>query len=284
MCKTNLAKAIELDPSHPEVRLAKGLYLEWIEKDFEKALKEYRSTLEEMQNNSEYQGNVGTILLSQGKPEEASEFFIRSYERDPKSLNQAYWVSWSYILQRKWEEALKWINIAITSHPESAFFYYRKTEIYLYGFGDLEKARKLLEEGSRNNKDLNTAYYSRIIETYNRNFNEAFRVAQSDTYRPHYNYILKDQFIEWMGDQINARANYDSARVMLEPLVEESPENAFRNVSLGQAHAGLGNRDKALHFGKRAVEMHPIQSDPYSSGENILLYFAQIKIAIGEYE
>jgi tetratricopeptide (TPR) repeat protein len=69
-----------------------------------------------------------------------------------------------------------------------------------------------------------------------------------------------------------------------ETLVKESPENAFHHVSLGQAYAGLGNRDKALHSGTVAIKMHPIHSDPYSSGENILLYIAHIKIALGEYE
>jgi predicted Zn-dependent protease len=87
-----------------------------------------------------------------------------------------------------------------------------------------------------------------------------------------------------MGEGPAATLNYDSARVLLEPLVEESPENAFFHVSLGQAYAGLGKRDKALSFGQKAVEMHPIHSDPWATGESILLYYAQIKIATGDFD
>jgi TolB-like protein/predicted Zn-dependent protease len=281
--RDNLAKAVELAPSHPEVRLAKGHYSEWIEKDFDQALKEYRMALKDQPGNSELLGSIGTILVSQGKPEEASEFFIKSYEFDPKSLNQAYWVSWSYILQRDWAEALKWIDISIAAHPDATVGYYKKAEINIYGYGDLEKALEVLEEGSRNVRDINTAYYKRIIETYKRNYQEALKFALSDTWRPHYNYIHLGQIYDWLGDSVHAKASYDSSRIMLEALVEESPENAFHHVSLGQAYAGLGNRDKALHSGTAAIELHPIQSDPYSSGENILLYFAHIKIALGEY-
>jgi TolB-like protein/Flp pilus assembly protein TadD len=283
-CKTNLAKAMELDASHPEVRLAKGYYYDWIDKDFDQALKEYNMALKEMPNNSELLGSMGTLLLSQGKPEEATEYFKRSYKSDPKSLNQAYWISWSYILQRNWTKALEWIDIAITSHPESALFYYKKTEILLNGMGDLETARKVLEEGLRNCTNINTAYYNRIIESYSRNFQKALKMAESDTWSPHYNYIKKGHILDWMGDHINAMENYDSSRIMLEVLVEESPENELYNVSLGQAHARLGNPDKALFYGRKAVDLHPIRSDPYSTGENILLYYAQIKIAVGEYE
>jgi len=281
--RANLAKAIELAPSHPEVHFAKGYYLEWIDKDLDQALKEYRLALKDQPNNSELLGSVGTILLGRGKPEEATDFFLKSYELDPRSISQAYWVSWSHILQRNWVEALKWMDISIAAHPEASLGYYKKAEIYLYGYGDLKKARAVLEDGSSNIKDFYKAYYIRLIETYARNYLEALNIAQSDDWRPHYNYIYMGQIHDWMGDRINAKSSYDSAKLMLEILVEESPENAFHLVSLGQAYAGLGNREKALYWGNKAVEMHPIRSDPYSSGENILLFFAQIKIILREY-
>ena len=281
---TCLEKAIELAPQDPEVLLAKGYYLEWIEKDYEQALDEFRLALNDMPNNSDLLRNIGILLLSQGKPDEAKEFFEKSYDYDPKSLNQAAWVSWSYVMQRDWAEALKWIDMESTSHPDNSLSYYRKAEIYLYGLGDLDKARGALDEGSRNKENFNSVYYLRIIETYKRNFNEALKHAQTDIWNPHNNYIEKGHILDYMGDHVNARLNYDSARNLLEVMFKESPENAFFAAALGQAYAGLGDKDKALYFGNKAVEMHPIHSDPYSSGEYILLYLAQTKTTIGEYE
>ena len=66
--------------------------------------------------------------------------------------------------------------------------------------------------------------------------------------------------------------------------MQESPENPFHHASLGQVYAGLGNRQKALYFGRKAVEIHPIQTDPYSSGENLLLLLAQIHIVLGDFD
>jgi serine/threonine-protein kinase len=282
--RASLTKAIELDPSHPEVHYARGYYLEWIEKDFDQALKEYQLALKDMPNNSYLMQGIGTILLSRWEPAEASEYFIKSHELDPKTNTNTYMVSWSYMLQRNWEEALNWIDRLLSSNPEEHLGYYKKAEIYIYGYGDLDKAREVMEEGSRMIEGLYTAYYLRIIETYARNYPEALEIARSDTWRPHYNYINMGHLYGYLAKNAEAKAAFDSARVMLENKVMESPENAFHLVALAEAYAALGNHSEAIASGNKAIELHPIKSDPWSSGENILLYFAQVKIIMGEYE
>jgi non-specific serine/threonine protein kinase len=282
-CRTALTKAIELAPDLPEVHFARGYYMEWIEGDYDQALAEYETTLQDRPNDSNLLGSLGIIFLRMGEAERAVEYFIRSYERDPKSINQGLWTSWSYQLQRKWAEAERWINIYIANHPDHALGHWRKVGIYILGYGDMEKARSVLAEGLTQAK-YSPAHYLWMIELYSRNYQKALAELASETRRPHYTYLKKGQLFDLMGEHEKAKANYDSASVLLKKMIEKQPENAFHYAALGLVHAGLGHKDEAIRWGKRAVELHPIRSDPYASGEEILLDMANINIIVGEYE
>jgi TolB-like protein len=281
-CKAALNKVIELDPENPEVHFAKGYYFEWIDQNFRDALNEYNLAIKDLSNNTALLNSIGTILLRQGKASESTEFFIKSYETDP--IEEGYMVSWSFILQREWTEAEKWIDIYLSTHPESSLGYYKKAEINIYGYGRLEKAREVLEDGKNHINNFYQDYYIRLIETYSRNFHKALEILKRDTWRPHYNYVYRGQILDLMGNHNLAVVCYDSARIMLEKLIIESPENAFHHASLGLAYAGLGEKEEAIQCGKKAVELHPIHSDPYSSGEEILLEYAIINIAVGNFD
>jgi serine/threonine protein kinase/tetratricopeptide (TPR) repeat protein len=283
-CKAALRKAIELAPDLPEVRAAKGYYLEWIEKDYQLALAEYDTALRNSPNNSVLLSSMGTLFLRQGDAEMATKYFIKSYELDPQSSNQAYLVSWSYMLQRKWDEAEQWIDTHISLHPENALGYYKKTEICIYGYGDLEKARSVVEDGQKHIKNFDKTYYPWMIELYSRNYQKAFTILEADSTRPQAYAVSKGQVLDFMEQHEKAKVTYEFAKSLLEKLVIESPDNAFYHVWLGLVYAGLGNKAEALRYGKKATELHPIHSDPWGSGEDILLQMAQINILVGEYE
>ncbi len=283
-CRAALDKAIELGEGLPEVHQAKGYYLEWIEKDFEGALAEYEIALRSRPNNSEILSNIGRLFLFRGRAAESSEYFIEAYERDPRSAESSYMVSWSYILRRKWDEADRWIDTCLAGHPEHALAYYRKIEILVYGYGDLEKARAIIAEGSKKVENFDQIYYPTLIALYSRNYRQALTIRESSTWRPHYNHIFIGQFYDLLGERDQALSHYRTAVGLLKKMIEDQPENAFHYSSLGLAYAGIGDKNEAVRWGKKAVELHPIQSDPWSSGEDILLDLAHILIMVGENE
>ena len=283
-CKAALRKAIELAPDLPEVRAARGYYLEWIEKDYNQALEEYEIALKNSPNNSVLFSSMGTLFLRQGKAETATEYFIKSYDRDPKSKRQAYSVGWSYMLERKWEQAENWIDNHISQYPEDALGYYKKIEICIFGYGDLEKARSILKDGQSHVKQFEKTYYPWMIELYLRNYQKALTILEVDSIRPQAYAVLKGQVLGFMEQHEQARATYEYAKSLLEKLIIESPDNAFHHIRLGLVFAGLGNENEAIRYGKKATDLHPIHSDPYASGEEILLDMAHINIICGEYE
>jgi tetratricopeptide (TPR) repeat protein len=80
-----------------------------------------------------------------------------------------------------------------------------------------------------------------------------------------------------------ARAAYDSARVILEEKVQEFPENAQLRSVLGLAHAGLSRKEEALREGRKGVELMPISRDAWIAPSRIL-DLAKIYTMIGDHE
>jgi tetratricopeptide (TPR) repeat protein len=79
-------------------------------------------------------------------------------------------------------------------------------------------------------------------------------------------------------------AYYDSARIILEPLVEELPESPHDASFLGIAYAGLGRTEEAIREGKRAaLDLSPLSKDAWV-GSVIALDLAEIYVMVGEYE
>jgi hypothetical protein len=89
------------------------------------------------------------------------------------------------------------------------------------------------------------------------------RFASTD--RPMTRYLLNAEMYHQTGHGDLAHAYYDSLRVLLEGSLdgpEETGPAASPNVSrLGFTYARMGNKEKAIVFGKLAVELLPVSKD-----------------------
>ncbi len=302
--KAALDKAIELNPDLPEVHFAQGYYYRHIIDDKKRALDEYKIVLEEQPNNSDVLSEMGILFLGQGKWNKGFEYLKKSYELDPHGINQAIWVGGLYSLERKWSEAERFVNLNISDYPEHSWGYLRKTEIYAYGYGDLKKARAVIEEGLQYVEKASWSVLTGIrwrIEIFSRDYQKALAVLDSDETSPFY--MRKAQTLILMGKSDKAKAKYDSARIFYEKLIKDYPENEFiisrlrqtdawlgRKTSefiisrLGLSYAGLGRKAEAIRAGQKAVELNPIKSDAHSHGERLLLNLAHIYIMTKEYD
>ena len=286
--KLALNKAGALEPNHPLVHQARGVYLSSITSDYEAALKEYKLGLEKQPNNDELHMGIGVILLTQRKMEHAAEYFKKQYELNPRDLNSGLWVSLVYLESRNWAEAKKWADRYVATHPEHGLAYTRKATILLWGFGDLENAGSVIEEGMpfarkhpeilrwHNGLRLNFLLCSRAYQDARDFLESDLKIGQKP--------IWKGFIYTLMGDELQANAQYDSARMQYEKLVRANPAIATYHSYLGLAYAGLGRKEEAIREGQKAVELYPIQSDVDFLGEQFLLQLAYIYIMLGEYD
>jgi Flp pilus assembly protein TadD len=79
------------------------------------------------------------------------------------------------------------------------------------------------------------------------------------------------------------KTHADKARITLEALVREHPEDSRYRGYLGGAYAYLGRKDDAVREGNQAVNLSPISKDAMA-GPVYVVNLADILIIVGEYD
>ena len=65
----------------------------------------------------------------------------------------------------------------------------------------------------------------------------------------------------WQGDSAKAHAAFAAARSEVQKTIEKQPELPAALSLLGMIDAGLGDKEKAVEYGKRAVQLVPVNKD-----------------------
>jgi TolB-like protein/Tfp pilus assembly protein PilF len=276
-----LERAEELNPDLADLHYARGYYL--VESgQREGALQEFERAVEAEPNNSEYLSALGIECLARREMERAADHLIRSYELDPHGINQGLWTSSVYQYQRRWDEAEIWVDKYLANHPEHVWGYRTKTKIYLYGRGDLQTARSILDEGIEHAEDPSGLTLIRWqLEIFSRDFKSALEVLEKVEGLHH---LPQGFTYRYLGQEERAMAHFDSARINLEGLLAARPGVSFYRSLLGLAYAGLGMKEEAFREGREALESEPIMSDELCEGEENLRRLAMIHIIFKEYD
>jgi tetratricopeptide (TPR) repeat protein len=85
------------------------------------------------------------------------------------------------------------------------------------------------------------------------------------------------------GQTEEARAAFDSARIILEAALPEKPDYPPLHSALGLVYAGLGMKEAAIREGQKAVELMPMSRDAYFA-PNYVVSLAAVYTLVGEYE
>jgi serine/threonine-protein kinase len=93
--------------------------------------------------------------------------------------------------------------------------------------------------------------------------------------------IVRAQLFDLRGDQRQARANADTARVGIEEQLRASPLDGQRHAFRGLVLAFLGRKAEAIAEGRRGVELWPISRDA-SQGAYVQHQLARIYMIVGE--
>jgi tetratricopeptide (TPR) repeat protein len=281
--QTALEKAVRLAPDHPEVHYARGNILAELENNLTGALKEYEWALAHQPNNSRIVNRLGCLYLGMRRFEEAAGYFKKEYELDPYTINSGGWASAPYWLMRRWEDAEHWLDTYLVNHPEDDWPYVRKACIYLFGYGDLDAARALINEGSEHVQRGVLSSGKWIIELFSRNYPEALAIPFSNAGVAN---LRKGLIYRLMGEDEKSKMHFDSARVTYEKLTKANPEIAGLHSYLGLAYAGMGRSSEAIEEGEKAVELDRatrLLDDMLNPYTNPPLNLAHINILIGNY-
>ncbi len=265
-------QALRLQPDLPEAHLALGFSYYYGDRDYERALAEFEIAKRDLPNEAKAYLAIGAIQRRQGKWAESTANLEKSVALDPKDPEILLNLAFSYMATRDFEAADKTFDHGIEAAPQSFACRALKGELAIRWKGDFSVAEKELALVPLGVDPDGLVTLGRVgVLTLQRKFSEALRVVQQfrEETLPGYSTAPSPKaFVEGtlytqLGDKVNAHSAFESARVVAERLVRESPEDAARHAMLGQILAGLGQKEAAIAEGKRAVELRPESQDAF---------------------
>ncbi|GAI08707.1 unnamed protein product, partial [marine sediment metagenome] len=152
MAKQAVDKAFQLNPDLPEAHWALGFYHLWAHLDYDRALEQFAIARKTQPNNSVLIAAIGYVQRRQGKFEQGLANIKKAYELDPLSSVLAMEVGTTFILLRRYSEAERYYERAISLAPDVPQTYNFKAWLYLRWQGSTQKARAVLEEAVQNIK------------------------------------------------------------------------------------------------------------------------------------
>lgn len=259
-------RALEIDPDLPEGYAALGVYYYIGKQDFEKALHYHSIAARAMPNSHEEIEAIAYIWRRQGLFKEALEYLEKAAVLAPRQYWYQMQIGITYSALRRYEEADRCYTRSLDIEPDQVASYSMLWLNELLWTGDISRSRAILEsapQGRRSELALDF-YYQCIMERDPESaLDELSWMPERETYflgRDITSRALLEGFAyRMMGDTATARAKFDSTRVMLEEMVEESGDDRVLESSLrsalGEAYAGLGRKDDAIREGEQAVEL-----------------------------
>jgi len=286
LAKSAADSALALQPDLPAAHFALGWYYYCGYRDYDKALKEYAIAKKGLPNDQGIYKVEGWIRRRQGRFQEALNDFKESFLLNPKSGSAAFEVAYTYQSLRNYEEALVYIDKAISLDPTAASYYTVKT-LTLVLMGDPRSARRLLS----NLPDPKRAWMMwAYLEMFERNYDAALEhlsIPQTEVFNAGTTLmsvnVWRGLIYQCMGEEELARQAFDSARVFLESHADEYGKNIGYQSSLAKACAGTGQKDRAIRLGRLELEKHPYSRD-VMEGTRAEWEMAQIQVMTGEFD
>jgi len=290
--RLNAEEALRLQADLPEAHLALGFSYYYGDRDYERALAEFDIARRGLPNESQAYLAIGSIQRRQGKWAESNANLEKAAELDPKNINVLINLCFSYIAQRKFETADKFLDRAIAASPQSFQPRALKGFMAVPWKGDLGAAEKVFSSTAPEADPNGLMTWARAwILMLERKFPEALQVLErfrgetmfTSTTAPSPKAFLEGMIHLLQGDKTKAQAEFEQARLISEKLLREAPEDSARHGQHGLILAGLGQKEEAIAEGKRAVELLPESQDALD-GPQATANLAQIYAWTGEFD
>ena len=285
--KQEAEHALRLQPDLPEGHLALGYYHYWGRLDYDRALKEFE--LAQSGAPAEAVNAIGFVLRRQGKYDEAIRSLQEAVHLDPRSPDKRWQLAVSFIVTRRYEDADGVCDQVLTIAPDFTVASITKAIVQELWKGETSLAKKVLRETrGRLDPQGRVGGQEWIIPLLWHNPREALpfldSLDSSSIAGPEA--VFPKAFLyavahEALGEDDQARKEYETALPLLAAEVEKTPSRPFQRSLLARAYAGLGRKEDALREASRAVEILPISKD-HMDGPNLETARAAVEARIGE--
>jgi serine/threonine-protein kinase len=249
--------ALRLAPSLPQVHVALGLVYYWGRRDYRRALDEFAVALQRSPNDAHLWELVGYVQRRLGNWDEVLAAIDQATRLNPRDADLFYNLGGqSYLAIKRYAEAVRAFDRALSLAPDLHVAAVRKGIAYLRWQGQLDTLRAALRRvpagadlaalGPRTAQQVQLLHWDRQADS----LLLVLRTAGVAVFDATIGFTPTSLWAAWAhqlrGDGPAARVAFDSARVLLDSVIRNLPNDWRVHAARGLALAGLGRRDQAL--------------------------------------
>jgi len=260
--------ALTLQPNLGEALHAKGYYHYSCLRDYDAAVRYFEQALQFLPNSSQIPESLAYVARRRGQWDRSEQYFNEAERLDPRNVSMLEQHALSYMVLRRFPEALRKFDQVIDIAPDDVETIALKAAI-AQAQGDLPRAAALLGPLHPNADDpqaLETHVYQAILERRPAQIIPRLKeiLAKPD---PALGYI-NGELRFWLGwaqevadDHAAAQESWRQAQSELEPLLKDQPENYQLIGDLALINMGLGDKAAAFRLIEREMAAVPIERD-----------------------
>ena len=286
--------ALRLAPELPQAHVAMGLAHFWGRRDYRRALEEFRVALKGLPNDARVWQLIGTVHRRLGNWDEVLAAFEKATQLNPRDAQLFFgFGGYTYQLMHRYADAVRAYNRALSLAPDLYDAALAKGWTYVRWQGQLDTLRAALSQvptaAELGPRGTRAALYVQLLH-WERNADSLLQVltmARAPVFEGQDFLLPSSLYAAWAhrlhGDRPAARAAFDSARVLLDSVLRELPDDWRVHAARGLALAGLGRRDETLQE-TRWLQQSVVYREDALQGPQVAEDRARILAQAGEAE
>jgi TolB-like protein/Tfp pilus assembly protein PilF len=280
--------ALRLAPNDPDSHIAMAYYHYWVNRAYDLAEQEFAIAEKYQPNNADILAGRAFVQRRQGRWEESITNLKKSLELSPLNAIEFADLGYTFTMLRRYQEAVPYYENSIEIDSYISFGLASKCENILRWRGDLQKARQVLSNLSPKD-DLSYLVWIRQY-IYEKKYQLALNLLSEfkmDMIN-HVTYVRPKMFLRgWIyflnNESKLAHNEFKAAKILLEEKIQEKADDFRLHSALGLTYAALGEKEKAIEFGRTATKMYSDSIDALD-GSFVILDLAWIYTLTGEYD
>jgi serine/threonine protein kinase/Tfp pilus assembly protein PilF len=260
--------ALTLQPNLGEAILARGYYYYACLKDYDAAVRYFEQARQFLPNSSQIPESLAYVARRRGQWDRSESYFNEAERLDPRNVSLFTQHAQSYMLLRRFPEALRKFDQVLDVIPNDLDTLAQKAGI-AQAEGDLPRAAALLAPLNPPADDtgaLEIQVYQAILERRPEQMISRLKeiLAKPDPALGYNNGELRF-WLGWAqevaGDHAAAQESWRQSRSELEPFLKEQPDNYVLIGDLALVNMALGDKAAALALSEQAMTVLPLEKD-----------------------
>src|SRR6266550_434564 len=270
-------RALTLRPNLGEGLFAKGYYHYSCLKEYDVATSYFEQARRLLPNNSLVPQSLAFVCRRRGQWQQAEAYFNEAEQLDPRTTLVLTQHGLTFSAVRRFPDAIRKIDEVLNISPDNKASVREKADI-AQAEGDLPRAAQLLsgqDVKSWGFNDIVTRTSQAIFERHPAEIIPQLKQILGE----HGPNLDVDQTRFWLGwaqeqsgDHAAACQTWQEVVTKLEVSVKAEPDSTYLLDSLALTSACLGDKNAALSYARRAMELVPIEKDALSGPAELEIY------------